>query len=82
MAVRSDQLGVHFYTANYLDGTVGRSLTHRYGKHHGFCLEVQAFPDALHKPHFPSIILRPGQVYKHVTEHTFGLSASAPTGPY
>lgn len=30
-------------------------------------LETQHFPDAVHQPHFPSIILRPGQQYHEVT---------------
>jgi aldose 1-epimerase len=49
-----------------LDGTP-------YGPYAGFCLEAQLFPDAVNKPHFPSSILRPGQVYRQTTEYRFGL---------
>ena len=81
MSVRSDQPGVQFYTGNYLDGLSGRGGT-SYGQHHGFCLETQTFPDAVNRPHFPSPVLRPGEKYSHVTVHTFGASASAPTGEW
>ena len=82
MSVRSDQPGVQFYTGNYLDGLAGRGVGTSYGQHHGFCLETQTFPDAVNRPHFPSPVLRPGEKYSHVTVHTFGASASAPTGEW
>ncbi|MEO6394503.1 MAG: aldose epimerase family protein [Devosia sp.] len=39
-----------------------------YGKHSGFCLEDQAFPDAVHHPHFPSIWHGPLRPYRHWCE--------------
>ncbi len=36
-----------------------------FAKHYGFCLEPQAYVDALNHPEFPSIILQPGAQYKH-----------------
>jgi aldose 1-epimerase len=78
MAVHTDQPGVQFYTGNYLDGTQGRDGSVTYGKHHGFCLETQTFPDAANRPHFPPALLRPGQTYAHKTVHTFGASAAPP----
>lgn len=64
--------GVQFYTGNYLDGIAGRSGSVIYGKHHGFCLETQHFPDSVNRAHFPPVWLVPGQQYRHATEHTFG----------
>lgn len=43
-----------------------------YGAYAGFCLEAQLFPDSVNKPHFPSTILRPGEVYRQTTEYRFG----------
>ena len=61
----------------------GRSwLSAADGKHHGFCLETQRFPDSVNRPHFPSAILRPGEEYTHTTVHEFGASRTAPEGPY
>ncbi|HVU34652.1 MAG TPA: aldose epimerase family protein [Opitutaceae bacterium] len=35
------------------------------------CLETQHFPDAIHHPNFPSIVLRPGETYRETTEYRF-----------
>ena len=81
MAVRTNQPGVQFYTGNYLDGKLPGRNGAKYHRHTGFCLETQAFPDSPNQPHFPSVVLRRGMVYKHVTTHEFGASATPPTGP-
>ncbi len=47
-----------------LDGT-------RYGANAGLCLEPQHVPDSPNLPHFPSTILRPGELYRQVTEYRF-----------
>ena len=72
MTVRSSEPGVQFYTGNYLDGTLSRRAgSAAFGRHHGFCLETQHFPDSVHHEHFPPTILRPGAAYAHATEHEF-----------
>jgi aldose 1-epimerase len=38
---------------------------------HALCLEAQGFPDAVHQTSFPSVILRPGEVYFQTTIHRF-----------
>jgi aldose 1-epimerase len=38
-----------------------------------FCLETQHFPDAVNHPNFPSVILRPGSVYRSRTVFTFAV---------
>jgi aldose 1-epimerase len=43
----------------------------RYSANSGLCLEPQHFPDSPNRPHFPSTILRPGSVYRQVTEYRF-----------
>lgn len=37
------------------------------------CLETQHFPDAIHHPNFPSIVLRPGETYRSATEYRFNV---------
>jgi aldose 1-epimerase len=59
-----------FYTANFLDGSLGNSIG-KFQKHSGFCLEAQNFPDAVHHKNFPNSILEPGQTYSQVTEYRF-----------
>ncbi|MEO5323360.1 galactose mutarotase [Mesorhizobium sp. CC13] len=42
-------------------------------RHGGLCLEPQRFPDAANHPHFPSAVLRPGEIYSQVTEYRFSI---------
>jgi aldose 1-epimerase len=48
-----------------LDGT-------RYGASAGICLEPQHAPDSPNLPHLPGTVLRPGELYRQVTEYRFG----------
>ncbi|MGL5361306.1 MAG: aldose epimerase family protein [Bosea sp. (in: a-proteobacteria)] len=43
-----------------------------YGPSAGICLEPQHVPDSPNLPHFPSTVLRPGEVYRQMTEYRFG----------
>ncbi|KAK1316695.1 hypothetical protein QJS10_CPA05g01437 [Acorus calamus] len=56
--------GMQFYTGNYVNGVVGKSGA-VYGKHAGLCLETQGFPNAINQPNFPSVVVQPGEKYKH-----------------
>ncbi|MFM2138063.1 MAG: hypothetical protein RJA57_370 [Bacteroidota bacterium] len=73
LQVSTTEPGLQFYTGNFLDGSLIGKGGVRYGRHAGLCLEAQAFPDALHHPSFPAIILRPGQVYQQQTVYRFGV---------
>jgi aldose 1-epimerase len=72
MEVFTNQPGVQFYTANFLDGSITADGKN-YVKHGGFCLETQHFPDSPNQPQFPSAVLRPGEIYNHVTVHVFSI---------
>nr|WP_321460645.1 aldose epimerase family protein [uncultured Cohaesibacter sp.] len=41
------------------------------GKHGGFCLEPQIWPDAIHHADFPSSVLKPGETYHQHTQYIF-----------
>lgn len=71
MQVYTTQPGVQLYTGNFLDGSFTGIDGFAYRQHSGFCLETQHYPDALHHPAFPSILLQPGQAYHHTTEYRF-----------
>lgn len=80
MEVRTDQPGVQFYTGNNLTGALTGKQDAAYGRHHGFCLETQAFPDAINKegsPGWPSVILNPGDAYRHEVYYAFASSAAS-----
>lgn len=72
MEVWTTEPGVQLYTGNWLDGTLVGKGGRRYERHAGLCLETQHFPNAVNVPHFPSIILRPGRVYRQITLYRFG----------
>uniref|UniRef100_A0A8C5PRK6 Aldose 1-epimerase n=1 Tax=Leptobrachium leishanense TaxID=445787 RepID=A0A8C5PRK6_9ANUR len=71
LTVCTTQPGVQFYTANFLDGSLKGKGGAVYPKHSAFCLETQAWPDAVNKPKFPSILLHPGEEYNHTTCYDF-----------
>ena len=72
LEVHTTQPGVQLYTGNFLSSERGKGGA-RY-QHHGLlCLEAQHFPDALHHPGFPSIVLRTGEVYRQTTVWRFGV---------
>jgi aldose 1-epimerase len=73
MEVFTTQPGVQLYTANGLSDRV-KASSGAYGRHHGFCLEMQRFPDTPNRPDFPTSVLRPGETYHEITIHRFGIS--------
>ncbi|GMJ04172.1 PATERNALLY EXPRESSED GENE 9 [Hibiscus trionum] len=64
MKLTSNQPGVQFYTGNLLKDVKGKGGV-VYKAHAGLCLVTQGFPDAVHHPNFPSIIISPEKPYKH-----------------
>ncbi|WP_409070859.1 aldose epimerase family protein [Hymenobacter sp. HSC-4F20] len=73
MEVRTTEPGLQFYTGNFLDGTLKGKGGTVYGKHAGFCMETQHFPDSPNQPKFPTTILKPGQTLQSTTIYTFGV---------
>jgi aldose 1-epimerase len=71
MEVYSDQPGLQFYSGNFLDGSVAGKNGIKYQFRSALCLEAQCFPDSPNKPQFPSVILKPGEVYKQTTIYKF-----------
>ncbi len=70
MDVYTDLPGVQFYTSNSLHVECGKNGT-AYGPRGAYCFETQFYPDSLNKPHFPSPILHPGEVYTSKTGYRF-----------
>jgi len=64
--------GLQFYTGQSMPLCKGAKNI-AYGPSHGFALEPQARPNAVTHPHFPSIILRPGETYEDRIIYHFGL---------
>ncbi|KAJ6853014.1 aldose 1-epimerase [Iris pallida] len=70
LSISTDAPGVQFYTGNYVNGVVGKGGA-VYGKHAGVCLETQGFPNAINQPNFPSVVVQPGEKYKHTMVFEF-----------
>jgi aldose 1-epimerase len=64
LRISTTEPGLQVYAANYLDGTIVGRSGRPYGRGDGLALEPQGFPDAVHHGHFPSVVLRPGEVYR------------------
>ena len=69
--VLTDQPGIQIYTAGAFSGDTVGKYGHRLEKYHAIALETQKFPDAMHHPAFPSIIVRPDDCYTHVCIYRF-----------
>lgn len=70
LTVWTDQPGVQLYTAMGLDGSI-HGIGGAYEKFGGVCLETQHFPDSVHHPNFPSVILRPGEEFRSESIYEF-----------
>ena len=73
LEVWTTEPAIQFYCGNFMTdqipGKRGKNLCWR----GGLALETQHAPDSPNQPDFPSTILRPGAVYKTVTEYRFGV---------
>lgn len=74
MDVLTTEPGLQFYSGNFLDGTDVGKGGRRYAFRSAFCLEAQRFPDSPNQPHFPSVVLRPGETYRQTTVYQFGVA--------
>jgi len=70
MIVYTDQPGIQFYSGNSLGEVKGKNGV-VYKRRTGLCLEAQGYPDSPNKPEFPSVVLKPGDVYKQTTIYQF-----------
>lgn len=74
MEVWTTEPGLQLYTGQHVApdavGLEGRG----YRAFAGLCLEPQAWPDAPNRPHFPQAVLRPGEIYRQITEYRFRLT--------
>ncbi|MFJ8080953.1 aldose epimerase family protein [Streptomyces sp. NPDC096205] len=71
LKIATTEPGLQFYSGNFLDGTLVGTGGTVYRQGDGLCLETQHFPDSPNQPAFPSTVLRPGQVYRSTTVHSF-----------
>lgn len=75
MEVFSDQPGLQFYSGNFLDGTITGKGGRVYQFRAAFCMEPQHYPDSPNRPEFPSVVLKPGQVYHNTIIYKFSTAS-------
>lgn len=73
MSITTDRPGMQFYSGNFLDGSRRGKSGKPYSHRSALALEPQGFPDAIHHPQFPSVVLKPGEVYHSVSEYQFSV---------
>ncbi|GHT72677.1 aldose 1-epimerase [Bacteroidia bacterium] len=73
METYTTEPGVQLYTGNYLDGSFVGKNGHHYPKRSAFCLETQHYPDSIHQPEYPSVVLRPGETFNSRTSYRFSI---------
>ncbi|MEL3909114.1 MAG: galactose mutarotase [Treponemataceae bacterium] len=66
LRVYSTQPALTVYTGNFLDRQLGKN-GNLYDKFAGICLESQGYPDSPNQKNFPSILLKPEQIYNQET---------------
>ena len=72
MEVWTSSPAVQFYSGNMLPNSP-EILGRKFAIHQAMCLETQFFFFFVHHPAFPPIVLRPGEKFRHATEHRFYL---------
>lgn len=73
MEVQSTEPGLQFYSGNFLDGKITGKGGWVYQFRNGFCMEPQHYPDSPNQPNFPSVVLKPGQVYRNTIIYKFSV---------
>jgi aldose 1-epimerase len=70
MDLHTTEPGVQVYTGGHMPSTRGKGGV-VYPPRGGVCLEAQHFPDSVHHPEYPNVLLEPGDTYRQTTEYRF-----------
>lgn len=73
MEIFTEEPGLQFYGGNFMDGSDKGKSGKPYGYRQSFAVETQHFPDSPNQNNFPSIILKPGEVYQTATIYRFSV---------
>ncbi|MGW7434640.1 aldose epimerase family protein [Streptomyces sp. NPDC054849] len=71
MEVSTTEPGIQVYTAQGLTGDIAGKGGRPYHAYAGVALETQHFPDSPNRPDYPPVVLRPGELYRSTTIHSF-----------
>ena len=71
MDVSTDQIAMQFYSGNFFDGTYMGKYNKPLAFRESVVFESQRYPDAPNQSHFPSVVLHPGEQYRHTCVYRF-----------
>jgi aldose 1-epimerase len=71
MSVYTNQPAVHIYVGGNCFNTIKGKDNADYNAISGICFETQNFPDAPNHVHFPSSVLKKGEIYHHKSIYKF-----------
>jgi len=73
MEMFTTEPGVQVYTGNWMNGSFAAKGGNRYPRRSAVCFETQHYPDSINKPQFPTIILRPEELFNSRTTYRFSV---------
>lgn len=73
MEIFTPEPALQFYGGNFMDGADKGKSGKTYNYRESFALEPQHFPDSPNNANFPSIILKPGEIYQTQSIYRFGV---------
>jgi aldose 1-epimerase len=73
LEVFTNEPGIQFYCGNFLNGKDTGKQNKPYNYRSALCLETQHFPDSPNHPAFPTVVLRPGEVYNSTCIYKFSV---------
>ncbi len=73
LEVLSTEPALQFYSGNFLDGSITGKGGWVYQFRNGFCMEPQHSPDSPNRPEWPTVVLKPGQTYRHTMQFKFSV---------
>jgi aldose 1-epimerase len=73
MEIYTQEPALQFYGGNFMDGADNGKSGKPYKFRESFALETQHFPDSPNNSNFPSIILKPGEVYQTSSIYKFSV---------
>lgn len=71
MEMFTTEPGMQLYTGNWMTGRFKAKNGHRYPERSAVCFEMQHFPDSINKPDYPSIMLKPEELFSSRTTYKF-----------
>lgn len=71
MDVYTQEPGLQFYSGNFMQSKNTFKSGHKDDFRTAFCLETQHFPDSPNQTNFPTVLLKPGELYKTSSIYKF-----------